>query len=463
MHGRRRVGKTELIETHFHGRPILKFEGLEEDYKGTRRSPKLEQRRQITECLRRLGNYTEQKEIYRNIKCETWSEFFEILDSVMGDQEIILYFEEVQWLAAFKDNFFAEMKTFWDDKWSRNCKLRLVICGSSPSFIVGQFLSNKALYNRNNEMFAIEPFTLPEISEYLGKKGPREALLAALCVGGIPSYLHQVKHAPSVLLGVAENSFSKNGFFVEEYNRIFVSSLAQNSFYKKILRLLSKKKFMTRDELSQAISGKTESGGTLTTIIDDLQKCGFIKGYSSVHLEKPSDKLVRYSISEPFLIFYHRFIEPKLAEIEGGKFDDKPLSAISNHAFKVAMGFSFEQWCRNNSRTFAKILGFEGVEYNSGAFFHRTLEKETPGFQIDLIYIRQDSKIIICECKYYNDYVSKNVVKEVVKKQSLFMSANPKYKNYTYESLLITTEGLSPDDEQYELFDHVITFDDFVK
>ena len=87
-------------------------------------------------------------------------------------------------------------------------------------------------------------------------------------------------------------------------------------------------------------------------------------------------------------------------------------------------------------------MKFGNVEYQAGAFFNRKTVANMPGFQIDLMYTRKDHKIIICKIKYYCNEVTSKVIGEVEKKIEVFKEHNPKYKNYTFETALITTEGI---------------------
>jgi hypothetical protein len=112
---------------------------------------------------------------------------------VASKKEIVLYFEEVQWLANYQTDFFSELKPFWDDVWRHNHKLIVVICGSSTSFIIKNLIADRALYGRVQEEFFLKPFELGEIAEFLPKLGKKEIMTAQLCVGGIPEYLGRVK------------------------------------------------------------------------------------------------------------------------------------------------------------------------------------------------------------------------------------------------------------------------------
>jgi len=90
VYGRRRVGKTELIEQFFRDRNVLKFEGLQVDLKKKIDFQK-DQSRQIQECLRRLAIYSSEPAIPTEVN--NWSEFFELLKTRVSDGDV-LYFEE---------------------------------------------------------------------------------------------------------------------------------------------------------------------------------------------------------------------------------------------------------------------------------------------------------------------------------------------------------------------------------
>ncbi len=62
--------------------------------------------------------------------------------------------------------------------------------------------------------------------------------------------------------------------------------------------------------------------------------------------------------------------------------------------------------------------------------------------------------------KYFDGKVPLKIKKHVEDKIALFINHNPKYKNYTFEKALITTEGPQESLKDREFFDYIITFDD---
>jgi len=232
--------------------------------------------------------------------------------------------------------------------------------------------------------------------------------------------------------------------FLVEKDRIFVSSLSANRYYEDILDYLAKHRYATRDTLYKALH-RTRSkyaGGSFSAVLQELVDVGFIERYAPVTVKNPrTSRIARYGIADEYLHFYYRFIEPKLAAIDAGKFVKNPAAAVNPQDFSKLMGFSFERWCRRNEALIAEKMKFGGiVDYVHGAWFGKS-DAEADGAQIDLMYIRKDAKIIVCEIKYNNDTpITRKVIGQVQEKVESFIEHNPRYRRHTFETALITAE-----------------------
>ncbi len=441
MYGRRRVGKTELLEQAFRNRNILKFEGIEG----------LDQKAQLTQVIGQLAAYVQDLMIAKLV-IDTWQEFFMIVAKYTAEGTWTIYLEELQWLADYKSTLVAELKYVWDNYFRQNNHIIVVLCGSAPSFMLEHVVHSKALYNRSQYEFHLKEFTLIEAKEFLGKRSNREVVDAYLAVGGLPEYLKKVGQESSVFLGLCNNAFASGGFFVHEYERIFTSNMSENKHYKEIIQILSTKKFATRKEL--ALQLNVTAGGSLTDVLIDLEKVGFITSYHPFNLGDAS-LLVRYAISDNYLQFYFKFIKPIQKNIEDGAYDKNPVAALSMDSYVTWLGFAFERFCRKYHYVIAGILGFSAVRYSSGAFFSRATDSEDRGYQIDLIFDRADNVYTICEIKYLHGRVGTSVIDECEKKLSRF----PRKSNKTIHKVLICTEGADEALAGYPYFDAVITFD----
>lgn len=442
VYGRRRVGKTELIEHTLSGRNLLKLEGVEVG----------DTQAQMVRVLYQLSKALDDSNINR-MQFKTWLEFFDFIADKISKGKWTLYLEELQWLAQYKDELISDLKYVWDNRLRHNPDLLLVLCGSSPSFMRNQVVHSKALYNRSIHEINLSEFSLKEVQAFLGKRSHREIMDAYLTVGGIPEYLKRLNHDSSIQIGICEQSFKKDSYFSNEKNRIFISSFATNMHYEAIIDYLSQVKFANKKDIEKHLH--ITGGGNLTNVLKDLELCGFIERYVPFQANNNSN-LVRYCIADSYLRFYFKFISPLSDRIQQGDYNKAPLHALNMESYQRWLGFSFERFCRKHSLLIATIIGFSAVRYKSGAFFSRTTIKEETGYQIDLIFDRADHVLTLCEIKYTQGKVGVEVIDAFEKKLSLM----PDRENKTIEKVLISANGASDSLLSRVYFDRIITLED---
>lgn len=445
VYGRRRVGKTTLIEKAFSGAKLIKCEGIEGQNQDFQRQSMLEQfAQQINEPA------------LRHATPDSWRSMLRIITEYLTKGRKTLYLEEFQWLSSYKGELISEIKFFWDNYWRKNNEFTLILCGSSPSFMLSKVVKSKAMHNRSLHEFRIQPFSPQEVYKFFGAKTSKsEALIALLLVGGIPEYLKYLKEKSSVFLSMAYHAFTTNGFFNGEYERIFVSNLERNPHYKKIISYLAGKRNATRSEIADYL--QITSGSNLTDVLLDLELCGFIKRYT------PFDKtaaslLARYEISDPYLQFYHRLIEPKLNDIQQGRYQNNPAKAFNIRQLQQWLGYSLERYCRNHAHIIAEHLGFSDVDYQSGAFFSRASSKADRGFQIDLVYKRADKVITLCEIKHNTNPLS---LTDAYKIEESFSHYSPP-SGFSIQHILICSGSVTQQVKDAAIFDRIIHPLDFL-
>lgn len=442
VYGRRRVGKTELLEQAFRDRNILKFEGIEN-------APHEQQ----------MHNVLWQFSIYANdpllakLNMHSWKEIFKLIADKTQIGTWTIYLEELQWLANYNDELISELKYIWDNFFRYNKNLLLILCGSSPSFMINQVLKSKALYNRTQHELPLKEFNLLEAKQLLTKRSNREVMDAYLSVGGIPDYLKRLQTESSIFLALCKNSFKKGGYFAHEADRIFASSMSEKKYYKPIVEYLGKVKFATRNEILKFL--RIKSSGKMSELLTDLELCGFIRKYSPYNLGEDS-KLIRYAIDDTYLQFYYKFIKPHLNKINNADFNDSPTRALNLASLQKWSGFAFERFCRKNHYLIARILGFSAVNYESGVYFSKETNEVDPKFQIDLLFMRDDKVCTICEIKYLQTKVDTSVIDEIEKKITLLNLP----RRYSQQRVLITTEGASQALIARAYFDRIIILDD---
>jgi predicted AAA+ superfamily ATPase len=438
IHGRRRVGKTFLIEHTLKQRRYLKIEGLEAQTK----------RVQLRSAIQSLAEITGIKEI-AEIKVSSWKRFFELAANYIPHYFDTIYLEEIQWLANYRPILISDLKHVWDNKFSKIKKFKLIICGSSPSFIIKKVIRSKALYNRSQEVISVKPFSLAESTKFFNaQKSPNELFDGYLLVGGIPPYLKRLTKRSSVLQSLAYESFLQDSFFSDEMDRIFTSSLAEHSEYRAIVSLLAKNPGLTVSQIADAL--KIKKGGTLSNIIDDLELSDFIRTSIPV-FSGENTNLKRHYVADPYLHYYYKMIDKNRRKIRAGYFDSNPEAGLEQRTLSSLLGFAFERFCLNNAVKIAEILGFSAVSYNFGPYFNRT-----DGVQIDLCFDRADKVVTVCEIKYNTKPLGLEVINEMKSKLERLKIKGSK----SIETVLITVNGVQPNVKKLGYFRKIITLKD---
>ena len=363
------------------------------------------------------------------LACKFWPEaLFELVKVVKNTPRIIV-FDEFQWMASYRTQLVSTLKMVWDQYLSQIDKVTLILCGSIASFMIKKVIKSKALYGRIYLEINLRPFKLSEAAKFLPGRGDLEILEAYILLGGIPQYLKLISSFSSIQEGISELAFSPEGYFFNEYNRIFISHFGKNASYQEIVELLSKHPYgLMRKVLAD--SDKTSDGGTLTSELYNLETAGLITSVIPFN-KKSSSKQIKYFLSDPYLKFYLKFIETNKKEIKSNH------KNIANNIFQSAnylswRGYSFENVCVTHAHIISRILGFNGINYRVGPFFRP--HDGLGGVQIDLLFDRDDNVITLCEIKYKNSNIGADVINETEKKAEILRSITKK----TVQKVLIT-------------------------
>lgn len=203
--------------------------------------------------------------------------------------------------------------------------------------------------------------------------------------GGIPYYWQLLDKEKSLAQNIDHLCFRENGQLHNEYQALFRSLFSSKGKHREIIEALMKKgSGMQRTELSSIAN--IGDGKSLTTALEELCECGFIREYDNYHTSK---KGKFYQVIDPFVLFAKTFLINQ-------QFDSW-LSFINTPAYYSWAGHSFEIVCLNNIPAIKKALGISGVMTKEYSFRSKS---SNPGCQIDLLIQRKDMVINVCEMKY---------------------------------------------------------------
>ena len=436
VYGRRRVGKTTLVHKATKGRKVYFFEGLQGQGRIT----------QLRHFVDQLAATVNDSQLSR-LRIESWREAFLLLDGYTRNHACVIYLEEVQWMADYRDELVSDLKFVWDNYFQKNRHLTVVVCGSSPSFLIRKVMQSKALHNRSQWEMPVKELPFADAIQLLGHdKSPLEQLDGYLAVGGIPEYLNMLNSDSSVYLSLTKNAFSLGGYFVHEADRVFVSSLADRPGYRAVIELLAKKGPLTKSSILKS-TGNT-SGGGAKDVFEDLELCGFIYPYSPIGLGKV-ERECKWMICDPYLQLYFRLIAPKLPAIQRGEFNSRPSEGLSHTEYRKWLGLAFERFCLFHHRQIASVLGFVGVEYRVGPYYQRN---HLAAGQLDLVFDRKDRVTTVCKIKYQINPPSGETIMPLERAIQLL----PSNKQRSIQKVLISPNGAAPPLVKKGYFDQII-------
>ncbi len=444
--GRRRVGKTYLVNTIYEKQIVFEITGLQNS----------SMKEQLENFVLQLSEFSESP---YPIKTPTsWLQAFALLIAFLKQQKSIkkpvVFFDELPWLATHKSGFLNGFSYFWNS-WAVKQNIVVVICGSSASWMIQKVVNSKGgLHNRITRQINLSSFSLAETEAFLKSKNLKfnryQIVQMYMALGGIPHYLKEIKGGQSAVQNINRICFIPNARLKEEFLRLYPALFSNANTHISVIRALASKwQGLTRKEI--ATLSNVSEGGSLTRTLEELIQSGFISIFRPFG-NKKKQKL--YRLSDEYSLFYLKFIEGK--EFEG---NDVWNHLSQTQLYKTWSGYAFENICLKHVPQIKKALNISGVYSISSSFYHAGT-KEKKGTQIDLLIDRNDDVINIFEIKFYKDTltIDKTLSENLTQKQSIFKDIT-KSKKQIFISI-ITTFGLKENEYSKSIIHQVLTLDD---
>lgn len=384
-----------------------------------------------------------------------WSDAFEHLSLHIKPGDIILL-DEISWMGSKDPSFIPKLKAWWD---KQTAHIVLVFCGSVSTWIEENILKSTAFFGRINLTISLEPLSIPESAEFLRMFGMQlshyDMYKLLSIVGGVPWYLEQFNPGMSADDNIKQLAFEKNGLLVTEFDRIFHDLFnGKGATYKKILDSL-KDGARTLSEIRQKI--KFAHSGTLSQIMDHLIVAGFVvkQSFWSFKTAKPLKQSL-YRISDPYMRFYLKVIEPNLGATLDGGFDQVVLSTMPG--FETHIGLQLEALLLQNRPLLLGKLGISPIDIVRSSSYRQTKTTTQQGCQIDYLIQTKTNSLFICEFKFKKREISGEIISEMQDKISRLKAP----KGFAKVAVLFHLSGVSSNVATSDYFYRIIDISDFL-
>ncbi len=441
--GRRRIGKSRLIEEFGKNHKLYVFSGVAPTKKTTKQD-------QLDEFGWQLGQALGQPAF----KDTDWNDLFFRLAYYTRQGPVIILFDEITWMGSKDRNFLGKLKNVWDLEFKKNPELILILCGSVSAWIEKNILSNTGFLGRISLKLTLEELSLQESNQFWeNQKGiaAYEKLKLLSVIGGIPKYLEEIQ----TLLPAEENikslCFDRSGLLFNEFDQIFTDIFFKRSEdYKRIVQSIADNHYKYEDICKKL---DVEKSGFLSDCLNELVESGFIRRDYTWNLENgKTSKLSQYRISDNYLRFYLKYIHPNKEKIERGAFENMSLNALPG--WDGIMGLQFENLILNNR---SKIMQLLNINANDIIYDNPYFQNKTARFdacQIDYLIQTRFDTLYLCEIKFSRSQITAAIIPEIQEKINRIKAS----RRFSCRPVLIHVNGVTEELQETRFFSHLIDF-----
>ncbi len=448
LKGRRRIGKSRLVEEFAKGWRFLRFSGLPP-------TETTSSQRQRDEFMRQLAEQTHIPAVELN----DWGDAFSLLASQIQTGRVIILLDEISWMASGSAELLGKLKNTWDIHFKQNPELILFLCSSISSWIEKNILTSSGFMGRVSLNLQLEELSLAESSEFIKKIAPPvsayEQFKILSVTGGIPRYLEElIPNTPADEM-IRRLCFMPDGILFREFADIFTDLFSKKSdTYQRILLALLE----SQHEFNAVCKAlEVAKSGSVSEYLNDLIQTGFVKRDFTWDLKNYSEsRLSHYRVSDNYVRFYLKYIAPNKGKIASGHFDERSIANLPN--WDGIMSLQFENLMLQNRALIWEALGIQAsdIVIDNPFFQHKTTRQK--GCQIDYLIQTKYNALFVCEIKFSRKEMVGSVIDQV--KEKISNIALP--RGYSCWPVLIHVNGVNEAVMAAEYFTKIIDFTDFL-
>ena len=384
IYGRRRVGKTALINEFCKDKPTIFFSALNTTGK------------ENLEALSRSIMSFERPDSESVPEFSSYDAALNELTSLSKEKRIVFVIDEYPYLAKAKPAISAMLQHIIDHRWAES-RMFLILCGSSVSFMENQVLGKESpLYGRRTGQFKIEPLDYKETAVFHPNLSAEDHSLVYGITGGVPHYINKLDIRGSVDEALLDNFFDRSSYLYEEPGNLLNQELREPAIYNAIIKAIAEGA-SRMNEIKMKVG---EENSLISKYLKTLIDLGIVRKETPV-TEKPGKRTI-YLLADNFFRFWYRFVPVNMSAIDSGR-----IVKIYPHAVKQYlpdyMGLIFEKMCQDYLLYYSDNLPIELNEIGQWWGADPGKRKQV---QIDIVGTPVEGKeYIIGSCKYRNEKI----------------------------------------------------------
>lgn len=398
IYGKRRVGKTALINHFIRNKKAIYFMGVESNDK------------------QNLENFSKNILEYGvGIQVDTaflsFQAALEYVFQLAEKERLILAIDEYPYVARSSRSLASTLQLLID-KYKENSKLMLILCGSSMSYMEDHVLAYKApLYGRRTAQMKMLPFDFADACRYFKNFSDEDKALIYGIVGGTPQYLLQMDDKLSIEENIKNTFLNPTSSLFEEPENLLKQEVREPALYNAIITAIATGSARMA-EISTKVGAETS---VCAAYLKNLLALGLVQK-ETPYGEKASRKSI-YAIDDNMFRFWYRFVPENYSIISRGA-SDIAYKRMEPHLSDY-MGKVFEEICK---QYLWKLLlkGQSPVEFGELGRWWGTDPFTHSQTEIDIMGEQDINTALFGECKWTNERVDTGVLETLAKRGQLF-------------------------------------------
>jgi len=414
VYGRRRIGKTALLNEFIKEKPALYLPAEEVN---------------DSLNLQKFSNILGEKLGINDFPpVKDWPTFFSIIKEQLGQEHLVIVIDEYPY-AAYANKSLNSILQHTIDYDFKSTNIFLILCGSSMSFMENQVLGEKSpLFGRRTGQLKINPLDYYDAARFYPNATNEDKIKYYACVGGTPYYLSLIDTTLSFEENMKELYFEINSYLFNEGILLMKQEFREPANYNAILQAIAS----GSNTLNEIVSFTKLESTVVSRYLITLQELNFIERILPFGANVLKGKKGQYKISENFIAFWYRYIFSAKAEIERGNGEIYHRLALEN--LSNFIGPVFEDITQQYLRRLNAKGQLPFIAKTFGKWWGKGRNGEPQ--EIDIIVESiSGEELIIGECKWRNTLKMKQTFEVLSERSKIF-------EQYTTHKYLFTKEEL---------------------
>lgn len=382
VYGRRRVGKTTLINEFCKDKRTVFFAALEN-------SAEMNLFALSAAIGESAGGSGMAEFSYRS-----FADALKQICAMAQGERLVFVIDEYPYLAQAEPSFSSLLQNFLDHAF-QTTKLFLILCGSSMSFMERQVLGYQSpLYGRRTGQFKLLPFDYRDTGKWFPDYSWEEQAVMYGITGGIPLYLEQFSPQKTIRENLLNALFDRNAMLFEEPSNLLKQELREPATYNAVITAVASGK----SRLSEIASTVGLETSLCSKYLTNLSALGIVRRETPV--TEPNSKRPVYLLEDLFFRFYYAFVPRNAAAILSGRMERAYQAAVESRLTDY-MGLVFERMCRDYLLYYDEHLPFPLRSIGQWWGGNPRTQKQA---QIDVVALSaEDRSAIVGSCKFRNE------------------------------------------------------------